>query len=498
MTMLGIRLSLAGPVVASSRSDTGAAAQTLDYIPGGLLRGAAAEYLYDGLNSMDRRIVFHSGDVSFEDGNPLDASGAICLPIPLAFHVAKNSKMLNPGEQLSGAVVNLSSEGARTNSIQWEQLRGNYLSPTGSVVEVKKQRSQKTAVNPLTRRAANAQLFSLEAISPGQSFMARIKMSKEVTDDLRMKIKNVFDGKELRIGRSKWSEFGLVSANVVENPTDSWPSLPKEGLRTIWFISDAVVPDLPEGDLVAALGLKGRFRPELSFLRWRSHQPFNAHWRARGIERTTIVRGSILTITREVADDEVLRTGLGLDREAGFGAIVLDPELLSRKEPKFIARMTESNLEEKRDTESAVRFAVVPPGLCEWLNLRTTKATSLEEQRELVSTILAAILTSHETAGRMMGRETFLAGPSAQQWNAVRAVLENTRNAEVILEKLFGADGCARAGDDDWDTPTGLASSFHTQLKELVKSHDGPEGTRRLNLAIRDVVAWLRSKGGRE
>lgn len=502
---LDIRLDLHGPVIASANAATSTVAQTHDFIPGAMLLGVAASRLYSALDTAERRIAFHGGGVRYGDANPIDAQGHPCRPMPFALHSSKGAGGWAEGAVLPQHVTNLAVPGARSPGTQWEQYRRGYVAADGQRLSVARQRALKTAIDPVSRRAADAQLFGLEAIAPGQSFIARISFAGSVSDALEEKITKALvgsdgTGSELRIGRSRAAEFGRVGVSRVQAPAPDWDGAPADGLHRIWVLSDIVIAPIPpdggtadDADaLQRALGLKGQLRPELSFLRWRAHQPFNAHWKARGMERVAIERGSVLTIEARDADAPRLAAGLGIDREAGFGRVAVDARPLLGPKPKFPVTPPREAAQTKAAQPSTAGNP--PAGVAQWIAARLGDAQNLERERETIAAIVMELTQAYERAARMGGGTTYMIGPSAQQWGAVRTVLEHDAPQDELQAQLFGAHGCAREADTDWGAHTARDATFSTELQRLFQAHGNTQrGRRRLTRAAREIAERVRS-----
>jgi hypothetical protein len=505
---LDIRIDLLGPVIASAHAATSTLAQTHDFIPGAMLLGVVASRLYASLDANERRVAFHGGGVNYGDANPADDLGNPCWPMPFAFHSSKGASSWPEGAPPPDHVTNLAALEARATGTQWEQYRRGYVGADGRRVSVTRQRALKTAIDPVSRRAADAQLFGLEAIAPGQTFIARITYSDAVSEALECRIADALlganaDGQELRIGRSRSAEFGRIQVSRVQAAAPDWEAASADGLHRIWVLSDIVVPptsptpngaesDRDTDALQLALGLEGALRPNLSFLRWRAHQPFNAHWKARGMERVAIERGSVLTIEARDSDAARLAVGLGIDREAGFGRIAVDARPLLA--PKLTFPLKASQSKEDGTAGQQVLAGDPPPGVARWIAARLEGAMDLERERETIAKIVVELRKSYERAARMGGGTPFTIGPSAQQWGAVRTVLERDAPNEQLENQLFGEHGCARGADADWGARTGRDKTFSSQLQTLFHDHGTlPPGRRILTRAVRAIAEEVRS-----
>lgn len=502
---LDIRLDLHGPVIASAHAATSTVAQTHDFIPGAMLLGVAASRLYSALDTAERRIAFHGGGVSYGDANLIDAQGLPCRPMPFALHSSKGAGGWAEGAGLPQHVTNLAAPGARSQGTQWEQYRRGYVGADGRRLSVARQRSLKTAIDHVSRRAADARLFGLEAIAPGQSFIARITFADTVSDALEGKITQALlggdgSGAELRIGRSRAAEFGRVRVSRVEVPAPDWDGAPTDGLHRIWVLSDIVIAPIPpdggtadDADaLQRALGLEGQPRPELSFLRWRAHQPFNAHWKARGMERVAIERGSVLTIEVRNADAPRLAAGLGIDREAGFGRVAVDARPLLAPKPTFPVMPPQHAAQAK--TAQPITAGDPLAGVAQWIAARLEEAKDQDSERETIAAIVTELALAYERAARMGGGTTYMIGPTAQQWGAVRTVLERDAPQDELQAQLFGAHGCAREADTDWGARTARDATFSTELQRLFQAHGNTQrGRRRLTRAAREIAERVKS-----
>jgi len=122
-----------------------------------------------------RYSVFHSGKVRFGDALPITQAGDLTVPMPFAWHVAKGKDYrdtTNPGYLNGANIINLVTENWPEGK-QLKQLRRGYITANGSLVVPETTFRMKTAIDPGTATASEAQLFGYAALQAGQRFSVR-------------------------------------------------------------------------------------------------------------------------------------------------------------------------------------------------------------------------------------------------------------------------------------------------------------------------------------
>lgn len=316
--------------------------QTLRFVPGQCVLGAAAARTYASLAGRDLAWkVFHGGDVRFGDALPLvgEAPG---WPAPLSLHVPKGQAG-DDGRKVNQATVNLLCRDR--GDLSWEQLRETFVALDGSATRPAPRRSMRTAVGA-TGRARDGYLFELEAIPAG----TRLRGVIEGDEALVREVVEALHDTEIRVGRSRSAEFGRARFRRLDDALPAPITAPhhEASQLSFWCVSDLALRAAQTGQPTltpepAAFGLPEgwTYDPARSFVRTRRYTPFNGHRRAYDLERQVIVAGSVLSfrgpagLAPEAWDAVAARVagGVGEHRAEGLGAVVFEPALLSGEHP---------------------------------------------------------------------------------------------------------------------------------------------------------------------
>jgi CRISPR-associated protein Csx10 len=456
MRTLDLLLTLRDDLVASASPATEGGHESLDFIPGAMLLGAAAARLYGELPPADAYILFHSGTVRFGDGLPVGQDGAIGYPMPLCWHERKGTPASAGGRVVAERVRNFQhfQHGRFAGGEQPKQLREGHVGLDGQLANVKKTLRMKTAIDPESGRVAESQLFGYEAISAGQSFHARIEADPDLPEALWQRLTTVFSDGELLLGRSRSAEYGRVWVDL-DAPPPAWPAAGEahDGRLTLWCISELALMDergqptlepTPE-----RLGLgQGNVDWKASFLRFRSYAPWNAHRCAYDLERQVIRRGSVITLGLDAmptADRLAgLTAGVGLWREAGLGQVWVNPPLLATVHPVFSGAA---------GSELPVTIPPRPDHpLIHWLEEQQGRGEARRKAekraRELVEALGERYRLARTYAGLPDGAPI---GPSPSQWGSVLANAKEAGDREELHRALFeGASAICKPKGEGW------------------------------------------------
>lgn len=443
MNGFDLQLTLLEDVVLSERSATAGGHGSLDYVPGSALLGAVASRLYPELSRDEAYLVFHSGKVRFGNALP-SADRHRCAPMPFCWHQRKLDQAMVQGRLQGERLLNFQrrSEFADHHA-QPKQLRGGYVRGDGLVLRPAKPMRMKTAINPLTGRAMEAQLFGYEALAAGTTLLARVEADADVDAGLFAKVREALNS-ELLLGRSRSAEYGLVRAEVVSIPALPWGELDGQRRITLWCLSDLALTDewgMPvQEPRPEWLGLPpGRWLPASSFLRFRRYAPYNAARRHPDMERLLICQGSVIDLEFDApltaTDIERLRQGLGLYREAGLGQVWANPALLATEAPHFDAPYPVSGI------AGESKAAVAQPPLVAWLAARREEDNRRSQASQMAQRVATILPELYASARRSMGLPEHVAvGPSASQWGGVLAAAKSLKTGESIAARLFDGD----------------------------------------------------------
>ena len=454
---LTLRLTFKDAVVLSARAASAGPHETLDYIPGSVLWGAASPlYGQWAKNGEWEKVqsVFHSGRIRFLPGHPADEFGKLLLPTPLAWHFKKGAKF-HADDRLVG------DEGTKLKSLstgEWnldadsqpQQVRGGWFSPEGAYKTVQREYQAKTAVNPQDfDRAEDSQFFGYSAIAPGQTFIARIEA--EINTPGWDDVVKFFRGKsELRLGRSKSAEYGRATVEIVADSAWSEPGAsPSASADKILLhaLSDiALVDEHGQPTLTSEPGAFGLFEawvpdPDHTYIQVRSYSPWNRHRGVHDAERQVIKAGSVLAFKRvgphPLAPLDVTRLSrrVGVWREQGLGMVAINPAYL------FKVPIIESVLNVGTSASDAGSTVVTA------LPLNASPLAKAMHRRYCQRTVQRlAVALGREWAQRWQAGRV-CAGLSKSQWARLReAAITATSLDELILLLDGDASGLFKHG----------------------------------------------------
>jgi CRISPR-associated protein Csx10 len=437
-----LRITLLDDCVFSERNATVGGHRGLDRIPGQTLLGAAAARLYGKFvkRGDDAYTAFHSGWLRFLDGLPSHGK-EIAYPVPLAWHKPKTGAEGDPT-----AYNRAKFEDSFPTGSQPKQMREGYVFVDGRHIEPARNLRLKTAIDPKTGHAAEAQLFGYESIAKGQTFIAWIE-ADEPAAGLMKEVAEALQG-EVLLGRSRSAEYGRARVEWVDDiaPIEHGAA---DGRRlTIWLLSDLALADehgrpTLEPTPKAFDFCGGDIVWDKTFLRSRRYSPWNAHRHGYDRERLLLTAGGVVTLELNAAPtaDQVerLKAGIGLYREAGLGRLWINPPLLA----------TETWKVEKFDAAKPAQAKTSNDPLIAWLREQTTDwRTPLDVRaNQLAEDFRQQVRTARRLAGARDG-ENF--GPSKSQWGRV---LEKGRStsSQALYRALFEDDSAViKPTGDGW------------------------------------------------
>jgi len=467
----GLLIELIDPVVTSASPASAGAPEALEYIPGAMLLGVAAARGYtSGLSVDETFALFHSGSVRFDDGLPLGTSSFPGLPNPLSLHYLKGA---DPFSENALVDFSASFEGeAAVDSARagHEQLQGKAVSAGVKHVPVKAHSTLRTAIDRSTGRATESQLFGYQMLDAGQNFISEIEAEDQAAIDL---IVGFLTGPEaVFLGRAKSAEFGQVRITTCDALC-----LPEAGLEAdtayIWCLSDLWACDVNGTPTLApdasAFGSSGCIDWSKSFTRSQRFSPYNGAWNSRGVERSLLQRGSVLSINGSDLKTGIYRFGLG--QELGYGRVLVSAEppleALKALSPQFFKPISQPPQEVGGDSI-----------LAHWLAQR--QPPDLDTTSELKD-----LKDHYRAAERINGQK---AGPGPSQWGSLAKILTDGQD---ITDFLGGKRGDTER--EQWGAifGAGRRQTFQAFIED-VKDNRGENFAA---LLAKDIRKWLLSKG---
>lgn len=472
MRSVHLQLQLIDDVLISETSATAGGHESLDYIPGATLLGAAAAKLYNQLSGEEQYCVFHSGRLRFGNALPLTADGERCYPMPFAWHERKlGPSAINEGKIDAAALID-----PRASNDQPEQLRRGYVTESLAVERPERRMRMKTAIDPRTQRVATGQLFGYEAIAAGTVFCATVEADTDVPQALLDRVVGALVG-QLRLGRSRSAEYGRVHVTQVsptKAPTKDGPQIGmNEKELTLWLLSDMALldsesaqPTLEPSAMNLGLPAHSEWDATRSYLRVRHYAPFNGKRQSRDPEISVIRQGSVLRYTlREplsAADQQRLAAGVGLYREAGLGCVWINPALLATVSPVSSKGLVFS--------VSKARASVnADHPLIAWMAARAEDAAARPADRETAYKMAKALKQLYVTARRLGGvADRLPVGPSPSQWSTIMSAAKEGLGKDALLSKLFDKSNGVCPERDNWEQE-GIAAQTHTTFRAWLK-----------------------------
>lgn len=313
----------------STGNQTLGQADSHDYIPGRTLWGAIAAAAYGSGMAEDLAFrLFQLGDVRVTDGVPM-LDGARCYPSPSSWH--------HPKEQPGGECRNFAIKAMRdVGNEQYKPRSVGWLTADLQPLVVDRDYSLRTAVDS-TGKAREGLLYGLPVIRAGTRFLARLEGAEA---DLK-EVRRFVDGRDLRLGRSRNAELGLVKVAIASAPKSLSHGIGKVKQVSFLCVSRCVFRDAKTGapTLVPSateFGLAEDWSFDLAASFVRSTRVVHFHGK-RGRpepERYAVEKGSVLTFTgpssvmlEDLASS--LRGGVGDFTAQGYGDVLVAPKWLT-------------------------------------------------------------------------------------------------------------------------------------------------------------------------
>ena len=343
------KLTLQSDVIITSDSATQGEHESLDFIPGSVIRGVVINNLRD----IFKPELFFSGKIRFNNAYPMTKDGFIALPTPLSYHSVKNQSK----KDIFNKVFEFSKEMG-----QFEQLRENYIcekmrhfeqphdnTPVYDEIVIGSSYHMKTAlprkeINEYNNRKDknDGQLFGYKSIKSGNVFCYSIDFDEDINNDEIEKITNCLKG-NIHIGKSRSAEYGLALSEQIIDVKQNEIGTPPQETTILYLASDLYLEE--NGIPITRLkpehfGLTADCEIDWdhSFVRYRKYSPWNSFWKGRMRERQVINKGSVITIKKKLNSNELnnrLKKGLGLFREEGLGRILVNPNFLCHNKLKL-------------------------------------------------------------------------------------------------------------------------------------------------------------------
>ena len=322
----------------SSSNRTLGQSETLDYIPGRTLWGSMANLAYrSGMSEQDAFRIFHQGSVRILDAAPA-ADGGRCYPRPFSWH--------RPKDAIAAPYSNFANVDMRQsiNGKQFKACKAGWLTADAELVDMTRDFSLRTAVDP-SGKARDGLLYGLSVLRAGATFWTALSGSKHDVETVR----KFLDGKEIRVGRSRNAELGLVKVNARKREIRKLNHTSTSDTKVSFLcVSPCVFRDGKTGAQTFAPSSKQFGLPEpdkweldvaSSFIRTTTIVHFNSKRKRPEAERFAIDRGSVITFCRRDGRSQQLEqvvsfvsNGVGEFTGQGYGEVLVSPKWLTDPE----------------------------------------------------------------------------------------------------------------------------------------------------------------------
>lgn len=493
-----LEIRLLSNVALSRSSATVGGHETLRYIPGRALLGACAARLYGPPTSdEDTWRIFESDGVTFGCALPAHR-GELTVPVPLSYYYPKErggpdvgvklwQRRTRKGEpwKVATGVKNLAAAPQAKGESLKQHRKPEFVDRYLRGHKPKTHFSMRTAVGS-DGRVRDGYLFSIEALCAGQTFAARLWCAHERDLDLLV---SVLDGRRIRLGKSKATEFGLADVKVREGAFDyGQPLVQGTASRvSLLLLSDMCLRDDAGHPTLTPIPKdfelpEWEYDPGHSFVEHRVYSPYNAHRKKHDPERQVLAMGSVLTFRGSSPVDlatlrKKLERGVGWHRNEGLGQVLVAPELLAVALPA-----TADAPETGPKSTEAPADVLGHDAFFQWLAHRAEVEVRADERREEVS----------DTA------KGFRNLVSRAQWGEVRALATRAMTAAIDgaeFVKDLGAlvgNGVGKL-DARWGRRLARGKTVGEKLIEVLEA---VESTERARWALDLATQAARMSGG--
>ena len=435
MTMK-FKCTLESDLVLSQTSSSEGNQKTLDFISGNNFLGIVASQLYkDG--SLESLELFHSGKVRFGDAHP-SVGGIRGLKVPASMYYPKLSSASE--ECYIHHLTDHNSPGIKAK--QLKQCRNGFYSfgeKTGTLVDVQKNLTIKSAYDAEYRRSKDGQLFCYESLCKG--LVLYFEVESELGEEQNRLIADALCGKR-HIGHSRSAEFGLVTIEqsdyeeVLSNASSTTGdvSVYADG-RLIFFDENG---DSTFQPTAKDLGVDGGIIDwAKSQIRTFQYAPWNGKRHTYEAERCGIEKGSVFVVKLNGAPSPDKSQYVGAYKNEGFGKVIYNPAFLNDDTNKLGKALFTL---EKKNAEEPVRKNAPRPDspLVDFLSERKNAAESSQNVYQIVQDE-AALLEPYFKKGRF-----------ASQWGSIRSLAMIATDSEQLINLVdsFLNHGVAK---DKWE-----------------------------------------------
>jgi len=415
------KCTLESDIVLSQTSSSVGNLQSLDFIPGNNFLGIAASRLYqDG--SFESLELFHSGKVRFGDAHP-SVGGIRGLKVPASMYYPKLGSASE--ECYIHHLTDYNSTDIKAK--QLKQCRYGFYSfdeKKGSLVDVQKNLTIKTAYDEEHRRSKDGLLFCYESLCKG--LVLYFEVESELDEKQNKRIADALCGKR-HIGHSRSAEFGAVV--IEESPYEETLSSKSDTTMdeaTVYadgrliFLDENGEPTFQP--TAKDLGFDGgTIDWSKSQIRTFQYAPWNGRRHSYEAERCGIEKGSVFVIKLNGASCPEKSQYIGAYRNEGFGKVIYNPVFLKADEHGRAFCVLE-----KKSTEKHVQANTPRPDspLIDFLSQTKQSAECQQTVYQIVQDEAAQL------------EPYFKKGRFASQWGSIRSLAMIASNSKQLIELI--------------------------------------------------------------
>ncbi|MCP4419884.1 MAG: hypothetical protein GY805_25000 [Chloroflexi bacterium] len=340
MKAISYQLDLLEPALLTAPGGDPNTDESLDYIPGSVMRGALAhQYRRANLPDADFKRLFLNGSTRFLNAYPAYEDERM-LPMPAHWRRKKDAK------KDEKRIYNMSQDEVKTST----SVGGPFMVVKDKLVYAKRPQHEVAVHNARNRDKGRAipndptnrsALFRYHALAAQQSFLGQIL----VADKDAGRILSLLKG-DLLLGGSNTAGYGLtqivqaaeLDPAKMREKQDAYAGIPAGTPLFVYLTSDAIVrhPDTGQpgaylAETLAALLPGHKLEVLNSYGRMGWVGGFNVKWGLPLPQTWSLLKGSVWQMesdqTIAAADvEQIEQRGIGDRRTEGFGALLLLPQ----------------------------------------------------------------------------------------------------------------------------------------------------------------------------
>ena len=344
-------------------------AQSFNYIPGSMLRGALVS-IYLGIKSARMqdvgdpahdpvcRRLFFDGTTCYLNAYPVDHIGHRAMPKPLSWYVEKEELELDSGTIYDLAVKERCFAGLKVVPGDYCRLHGSEAAVfTGNGSNL---RMHNASEERLTKSKGKSTVYRYEAIAAGQVFGAVILSDHE--EDLELLKTILEETAEIYIGGSRSAGYGRVAIQKAEIHSE-WNEFEQdsedegnEGEPIILTLLSDLICRNHYGHYTTEMQEIIGCKPLRAFQSMKIIGGFNRKWGLPLVQTPALRAGSVFVYKPGDIDKETIKKyldkGIGERRVEGFGRIAVNLNRRESLKKKKFQEMTISQSIEPLSEES--------------------------------------------------------------------------------------------------------------------------------------------------